>query len=498
MNEDMYRKLRSVMAVAWAAAILAGCTPVGPMYQPPDQAMPAQWQQGDTMISPAAGRTRPSWWSLFGDPLLDSLVDRAAASNQDLRAAEARIREARAERVIATASGSLSSSLAATRSRRSENGSSSGGTEDLFQAGFDAGWELDVFGGVRRAGEAADASLAASESDLRDILISLQAEVVRNYLELRGNQMRLAAAGENIALQQKTVELAQGRFEMGLASELELVQARTQLALTRAQVPAMQTSVRQAMHQLAILLDQTPESLVAELSTGEAVPPVPPKLPVNLPSDLLRQRPDIRSAERRLAAATADIGVATAELFPRFSLSALLGLESSALGDLISSGSRYWSAGPTLQLTLFDQGKTRAGIEVQKAQRDEALAVYRKTVLLALAEVEDSLTALSHEQETRDTLAEAVESGTKAVTIAKGLYGAGLVDFLNVLTSQLALYQSRDRLIQSEQQLDLNMVALFKAMGGGWTNEHTDQMTIHPSGGAAIAGQKATAGTGKK
>jgi NodT family efflux transporter outer membrane factor (OMF) lipoprotein len=195
---------------------------------------------------------------------------------------------------------------------------------------------------------------------------------------------------------------------------------------------------------------------------------VPVKIPVHLPSELLRQRPDIRAAERRLAAATAQIGVATADLFPRFSLSALLGLQSINLSDLVTSGSRYWSIGPTLNLSLFDGGKARAEIEIRKAQRDSALALYEKTVLGAIADVENSLTSFSHEKEARQSLVEAVASGKKALAIADGLYQSGLTDFLHVLQSEHALYQSQDQLVQSNQRLALDVVAIFKALGGGW------------------------------
>ena len=465
------QRLLLILPGAVLALVLTACAPVGPDYHPPDPAMPAGWVQTAADL-PAAEREITSWWTRFNDPLLNSLMDRAAQSNKDLRIAEAHVRQARAQRIIAAATGSVNTSVSSTRSRRSFNTTSSGGTDNLFQAGFDAGWELDIFGGVRRAVEAADASVDASREDLRAAMVSLNAEVARNYLELRGNQRRYAVARENIATQQKTVDLVQGRLEMGLGNELDLANARTELAMTQAQIPSLQTSIRQAMYQLAILLGQDPASLIAELSPEGNIPSVPQNLPISMPSDLLRQRPDIRAAERRLAAATAGIGVATADLFPRFSLAALVGLQSVDLSTLVTSGSRYWSVGPTLKLSVFDQGRARAGIEISTAQRDAALALYEKTVLTALSEVEGALTALSHEQETRQSLAEAVASGKKAVTIAGGLYASGLTDFLHVLQSEHALSQSQDQLVQSDQRLALDMVAIFKALGGGWKIEN--------------------------
>ncbi len=474
-----YRQFPPTILGVVVTLILAGCAAVGPTYQPPRPEIPDQWHELPASISPQADSETNTWWTLFNDPLLDDLIARATAANRDLRRAEASIRAARARRIVAVATGSLATSALSTHSRRSENSSSSSDeTQNLFQLGFDAGWELDVFGGVRRAVESADASLAASHEDFRAVLVSLQAEVARNYLELRGNQRRRATAMENITTQEKTVALVRGRFEMGLSNELDLVQALTQLALTRAVIPPLDRAIRQAMHQLAILAGQPPANFIALLTGTATGPMIPPRLPVNLPAETIRQRPDIRAVERRLAAATAEIGVATADLFPKFSLDALFGLRSSSLGDLVAAGSRYWSVGPTINLALFDQGKGRAAVKINEARRDELLAEYEQTVLTALAEVEDGLVAFAHEQTTGQILAEAVISGEKAVRIANGLYEAGLTDFLDVLASERALYQSQDQLAQSNQQLTLAMVAIFKALGGGWQDQETGENVV--------------------
>ncbi len=446
--------------------VLSACSPVGPTYHPPSPKLPHQWSTTAEGIITDRDITR--WWTLFNDPLLDSLVEKAALANQDLRIAIAHVREARAQRTIAASQVTINTSVSTTRSRRSNTATISGGTQNLFQVGFDADWELDIFGGTQRAAEAAEATLAAYQEDLHATLVSLEAEVVKNYIALRGNQRRLIVAQKNIATQEKTVDLVLGRYKMGIGSQLDLANAQTELALTKAQVPALKTSIKQALHQLAILLGQIPESLTDKLIETTGHPPFAVKIPINLPSELLRQRPDIRASERRLAAATAEIGVATAELFPRFSLAGLLGLQSTDLSNLVASGSRYWSIGPTLKLNLFDQGKARAGIEVSNARRDAAVAFYEKTVLVALAEVENALTAFSHEKETRMTLEQAVASGKKALTIAGGLYKSGLTDFLHVLQSEHALFQSEDQLAQSNQRLALDTVALYKALGGGW------------------------------
>jgi len=465
MHNTQKRLVRAVTPVL--LAILTACTPVGPDYTPPAPVVPESWSlNGETAIAPAQ---LSRWWHGFDDPLLSSLIERAAETNQDLRIATARIREARAQRTIAAASFSSGTSLAADRVQKSENAGSSGTTHNLFDIGFDADWELDIFGGRRRAVEAADATFSAMQEDLRDTLVTLESEVARSYIELRGNQQRLEVARENIAIQEKTVELIEGRLTMGLGNQLELENARTALALTKAQVPSLNISTRTAMHQLAILLGQPPQTLVGELLAVQPIPS-PPAIPQTLPSDLLRQRPDIRGAERRLAAATAEIGVATADLFPRFSLAALLGLQSYELGNLITGGSSYWSFGPTLQLALFDRGKRKAVVTTREAERDMALAQYEKVVLTSLGEVENGLVAYAHEQESLKILREAVTSGEKALAIAQGMYESGLTDFLHVLQSEHAVYQSRDQFVQSSQQLALDVVTVFKTLGGGWSD----------------------------
>lgn len=458
----------------WALAVsLAACTSVGPDYRQPQPDMPAHWTETPGTSSAATESTPHGWWTLFRDPTLDSLIARAAAANLDLRMAETRIREARAQRRLTAAanSPSLGASGGYTNSRSSENIPSGGVTQDLFRAGFDANWEIDILARTRRQIEAADATLAATVEDRRHILITLEAEVARNYLELRTNQQRLAIAKDNLRIQEQTAALVRNKFEMGLGGQLEVAQAEVQMALTKSEVPTLESAASQAVHQLALLLGQQPQSLKTELAKAADIPPVPPQLPTTLPSELLRQRPDIRAAERQLAAATATVGTAIAELYPRFSLSALIGLQSTSLPDLIAASSRFWSAGPTVQWSLFDGGRARAAIAISEARRDQAQVTYEKTVLTALAETENTLVAYAREQEKHRILGEAVAAGQQAATIAKGQYEAGLTPFLNVLLSEAALYQSQDKLTQSDQRLALDMVALYKALGGGWQNE---------------------------
>lgn len=481
-----------IALIGWGlTALLVACAPVGPTYQPPTRPeLPAAWggttdgnvNQAEVTEVKELGH----WWTLFNDPRLDSLIQRAITANLDLKIAEARIIQARAQYRLTTAAATPKVGVSGeyANSRRSENaGASNGGTtQDLFQAGFDAGWEIDIFGGARRAAEAAEARLAAAGENSTDVRVSLEAEVARNYLELRGSQQRLATARLNLVGQEKTLELARGRRQFGIGNELEVAQAETQLAVTRAKLPPLANSAGQSIYRLALLLGLPPQALTMELSATAPLPALPARLPETLPSELLRRRPDIRRAERQLAAATADIGVATAELFPRFSLTGLTGLQSTSLSDLLSSGSRYWTVGPTVLWPLFDGGRVRANIALNQGLKEEAQAAYEKAVLTALSEVETALLAQAREEETRRTMAVAVTAGERAVELASGRYRAGLTTFLDVLLGERLLYESQDQLVQSEQQLAVNLVALFKALGGGWDigpdrDETSDKMT---------------------
>jgi outer membrane protein, multidrug efflux system len=488
MNSPMNNRSSSItLLLAWGLVSLAACSPVGPDYQAPKPAMPAQWSEASTTVTgDQAATILHRWWTLFKDPLLDSLISKAITANPDLKIAETRIREARAQRQFVIAGGLPSVEMGGsyTNSRRSERVASDVHTQDLFQAHFDAGWEIDLFGGIQRQIEAAEANLAATVEDSRDVQVSLTAEVAQSYLELRASQHRLAIARENSRTQEQTLALVRNKLQIGLGSELEVAQAETLLAQTTAQIPGLEAGAAQAMHQLALLLGQLPHSLKAELAApGTPTLPVPPRLPATLPSELLRQRPDIRSAERQLAAATATVGAATSELFPRFSLSTLIGVQSLSLDDLITKSSRFWSAGPAMRWPLFDGGSTRALIEISEARRARAHVVYEKTVLAALAETENALVALDRERATRQLLYEAVNASQRAVVIARGQYKAGITTFLNVLQGENSLYQNQDKLAQSDQRLALDMIALYKALGGGWQETPLPSTAAIPSDG---------------
>lgn len=467
---------------ASSLVLLAGCA-VGPDYKAPEGSdIPAAFSSIDA--SKDAAKTskvvdRPAhlarWWTAFNDPTLNSLIDRAVQSNLDLKIATARVLEARALRGVADAGlyPSVDARGGYNRNRGSTNTGSpfSLGEQSLYSAGIDASWEIDVFGGVRREVEAADADLAAAEEARSDALVTLLAEVARNYAEVRGLQRRLDVANAAVRVQEESVSLTESRLRAGIAGDLEVAQARALLESRRAFVPVITTSHKQALHRLGVLLGQAPASLENELSTVSAIPVPPAEVPVGLPSDLLRRRPDVRQAERALAASNARIGIAEADLYPRFSLTGSFGFESNQVGDLFDWDSRSWNIGPNVRWRIFDGNRIRRQIAAAGARSEAALHAYDKSVLGALEEVENRLVAFSQEQSRRESLEKATAANKRAADLSNDLYKAGLRDFLNVLDSQRALFDSQDALVQSELAVTTNLIALYKSLGGGWEPE---------------------------
>jgi NodT family efflux transporter outer membrane factor (OMF) lipoprotein len=342
---------------------------------------------------------------------------------------------------------------------------------DLWQVGFDASWEIDVFGGTRRNIEASNADVAAAIEDRRDTLVSLLGEVARDYIDLRGSQRELEIVQQNLRSQEDTLGLTRDRFNNGVATQLDVARAAAQVATTAAQIPTIVSSIRQSVHALSVLLAEQPEALDDELSKVAPIPPVPPEVPVGLPSDLMRRRPDIRRAERQLAAATARIGVATADLFPKFSITGLLGLDSTQPKHIFDYGSHYYEIAPGFTWPIFDAGKIRANIRVQTESQQQAVATYQQAVLNALRDVEDALVVYENEQVRRKALAEAVDADKQAVDLATDQYKQGVADFLTVLDAQRELYAAQDALVQSDRTVSGNLVTLYKALGGGWEIE---------------------------
>ncbi|MBM4065517.1 MAG: TolC family protein, partial [Planctomycetes bacterium] len=311
----------------------------------------------------------------------------------------------------------------------------------------------------------------AAVENQRDVLITLLAEVARNYIEVRGYQRRLQIIYKNISTQQEAVEIVQARYNAGLSSEIDVVQAAALLATTQSQIPSLENPMKQAIHRIGILLGQKPGDLLTELTKESQIPRTTVMVPVGLPSDLLRRRPDVRRAERELAAATARIGMATADWFPKFSLTGSFGFQTEDINAFSIIHSRLWSFGPTVRWPIFDAGRIRANIRVQNARQEQALLNYEKAVLTSLEDVENALVAYTAEQVRRQNLTEAVNANRRAVELANELFSKGLVNFLNVLDAERSLCKSEEELVQNERSVSLNLVILYKALGGGWETE---------------------------
>jgi outer membrane protein, multidrug efflux system len=454
---------------------LAGCT-VGPDYEKPDVKAPETWSQasGDKLSTERADLAR--WWSAFGDPTLDSLVRRALQENLDLQAATSRVVEARAQAGHTRADWypQAEGSSSYSRTRFSKNGPFPvpGSPErNLWSSGFDAGWEIDVFGGTRRAVEAADAEVEASVEDRRAVLVSLLGEVARAYVELRGAQRLEAILSGNISAARSTLEITRTRLQAGMATELDVSRAEAQLANTEALLPEARRTIRVSIHRLGVLLGLDPGSLSSVLEKEAPIPAAPARILVGLPSDLVMRRPDLRRAERKLAAATARIGVAVAEFYPKFSITGAFGLESVDASDFAKAASKAWSVGPTVRWPIFQAGRLQANVEIQDARAEQARLVYKHSVLSAFEEVENALVGVLRQWDQHRSRETAAASGRRSVALASDLYRKGLTGFLDVLESERVLYEAEQRRVESEVAIAVNVVALYKALGGGWELE---------------------------
>jgi NodT family efflux transporter outer membrane factor (OMF) lipoprotein len=454
--------------------LIAGCM-VGPDYQQPKTNVPDSWV-GTTSQPTTQPTTRTSitiaeptelreWWKTFHDATLDSLITRAIESNLDLQQAELRIRQARAGRAVVAGGLWPNADVSASYRRSRAAGTSS---RDFYQAGFDASWEIDVFGGVRRSIEAADADIAFAIEDRRDVLVTLLSEVALNYMDLRGFQRQIAIAEKNLASVRRSVDLTRRRFAGGFVSGLDVANSEAELAANESRIPVLEQNVQQVIYSLSVLLGREPGALLNELKAEGPIPATPPAVPVGLPSELLRRRPDIRRAEANLHAATARVGVATADLFPRFSLTGSLGTSGSQPKDLGNWDNHFWSIGPSVSWPIFDAGRIRANIGVQTAVAEQTLLGYRSTVLIALQDVENSLIAYAKEQQHQVSLNAAVTANRRAVDLATQLYTQGQTDFSDVLLAQRSLLASEDAMVQSERTMATNLISLYKALGGGW------------------------------
>ena len=461
------------LATAFLVLVLCGCSAVGPDYRKPEIAVPAEWGKS---LPTGLSETEPDaealarWWSTLGDPDLSNLIERAATGNLDLKKAQARVREARARRGIAQAGlfPIVNAGGSASRNRFSEQ-ASTGLIRDLYRLGFDASWEMDIFGRVRRAVEAAQGELEASEADYHDVLVTLLAEVALNYVEARTLQTQLVVAEDNLKTQQETLQLTQWRFEAGLVSRLDVEQARSNLENTRAQLPSLRAGIEEAKNRLAVLLGVFPGALEAQLGARKPIPEAPVEVAVGVPAETLRRRPDVRRAERQLAAQTARIGVASADLYPTFSLPGSIGLEALSSHNFFDTANRAWSIAGSFAWTLFEGGAIRENIEAQNALEQQALNEYEATVLTALEEVKNALVAYAEEQNRKQALTEATDAAQLAAELARNQYASGLIDFQSVLDAERSLLTFQDQLSQSRGRVTSHLISLYKALGGGWT-----------------------------
>jgi NodT family efflux transporter outer membrane factor (OMF) lipoprotein len=475
---------RTMLLVAGLAATIAGCN-VGPDQRTLEVSRgtlesPTGWSSDASAAGLSTERASVAdWWTVLGDEQLSGLITRAVTSNLDIESARVRIAEARALRGIVAADGlpQVDATGDYRRFRTSEETGEPVGSalesRDNWQAGFDASWELDLFGRTRRGVEAAEADIAAAEEGLRDAMVTLTAEVGRNYVELRSFQERLAITNRNIQLQSDAVSLARSRFDAGLTSELDVAQARTLLASSRASVPPLEAAVAVSTHRLGVLLGLDPAALKADLAAAKPVPLAKGEggfaaAPIGRSAEMLMRRPDLRAAERRVAAATSRIGVGKADLYPRVSLLGSLSFSAANFADTFDMNARNWSIGPSIRWNVFDGGRIRANISTLEQREKLALLEYQKSVLGALEEAESAIINYAKNKERRERLVQAVESSRTTVQLSEIQYKAGKVAFLNVIEAQRAQLALEDNLAEADRDVTTSLITVYKAVGGGW------------------------------
>jgi len=467
-------------ALLVASLSVVACTTIGPAYREAPVAAPIEWYRLDRATGTSTAATPVDlthWWTRFGDPALSEVIVRALDANTDLRAAQARLREVRARRELSAANTAptVSATGRATTSRSSQE-TGTGRSIEVYRAGFDASWEADLFGARRRAIEAADADVDASAANLQAAQVSLVAEVALAYIDVRAFQTRLDVARRNLGAQSEIAQLTDWRAQAGLVSALESEQVRTTLEQTRAQIPALASSIAQAQDRLATLLALSTAALPRVVLETHALPAAPARVAVGIPADALRQRPDIRAAERRLAAETARIGQTAAARYPDLALSGSIGLEALTFGALGAGSAVAHSIVAGVSGILFDGGRIARQVEIQEAVRDQSAVAYEKAVLTALQEVESALAAVQHTQSRRKILDEAVVAARNAATYAAQRYRSGIVDFQSVLDTQRSLLGVEDARATSQADETAAVVRLYKALGGGWTPSAAPQL----------------------
>jgi len=461
--------IRSGVA-AGIALLMAACA-VGPDYKEPSPQLEPAFE-GTALVGATAGMPEQQWWKVFGDPLLDDLMSQALNSNRSLAAAEARLKEARAARREQNWSFvPAPTAQASITSRRQSLGGTPGDmpverSYDLYEAGFDASWELDLFGRVRRGNQAARATLGAAVASRDDVRLSVIAEVARNYFELRGAQQQLVVAERNAANQRRALDLVQARLDAGRGTALDTARAEAQIETTLSQVPPLEAAVARARHRIAVLVGQQPGKLDA-LDALAPIPSLPATIAMDDPGALMRRRPDLRVAERQLAATSARIGVATAELFPIITLNGSIGVQALNFDALGDSGNDFRRFGPSLSWSFLDVGRVRQRIKAAGARHEEAFANYEQAVLLALEDVENALSDYSRQRRRQEHLAAAARASVLAADLAGQRFEGGISDFLAALDANRTAFEAEDLLAQSQTATATALIALYKALGAG-------------------------------
>jgi NodT family efflux transporter outer membrane factor (OMF) lipoprotein len=467
-----------LFGLASLALALSACQ-VGHDFHSPSSTAQVDWlpTQGEQAPSrPQATPINARWWEVFNDPLLSSLVDRATATNLDVKIAANRLEQSRAARQVVAGDRlpGVSAGMGYQRARNSSDGlndpsgNSGKSAFNLWDGGVDASWEVDLWGRVKREVEAADANVAVSDNDRRGVLLAIQAQTAHDYLQLRGVQETLAVTRDNLAVSRNSLELSNVRLASGVATHLDVAQASAQVATVEARIPSLEQRQAQLINALSLLLAQTPRTLQAELLKDTRRAPLPAAIPVGMPSELAQRRPDIRQAEARMHVAAASVGVAEGDFYPRIVLSGNVGFQSLQLADFGSWGSRQFGIGPQLSVPIFEGGRLRGMLHLREAQEQEAALNYQKTVLRAWQEIDDSMTLYNASQLEAGKLQDAVAQNQIALSTAKEQYKAGAVDFVNVLTVQRSLLSSQEQLVDSSTAQTLALVGLYKSLGGGW------------------------------
>ncbi len=451
---------------------LTACA-VGPDYRRPEVATPDSFVGVDSTQFSGADVER-EFWKAFNDQELNELIERALAANHDIRIATARLREARALRgearldLAPTVQGSAGYTRARASDRQLAPAPDADRNQDFYTSGFDAFWELDFFGRVRRGIEASSAEVRSAEAGVYATQVSVTAEVARNYFELRGAQQQLAVARRNADNQGETLRITSARLDAGRGTQLDQSRAQAQLSATLATIPDLESAVTRGMLRLGVLTGQAPEALLPQLSAAQPLPTLPVAHDIGTPELLLRRRPDIRVAERDLAAATAEIGVAVGDLFPRITFLGSWGFDAVDRNDLGNSGSESYSFGPSISWAAFDLGRVKQRIRQREAATDRALAKYEQTVLQALEETDASLTAYSKAIVKQQHLQQSATASLDAAKLARARYESGVADFLAVLDAERSALAAEDQLARSETQTATALLATYKALGGGF------------------------------